>query len=200
MSDDDEAGRARERATVAAAKAGDRQALDRLLRQHQPQVYAVCRRLCGNDADALDATQEALVSMVRGLARFDGRSKVSTWAYRIATNASLDELRRRSRRPVVGIDGTPVGKTEPADERTPDPATSVTDADEVTRALDQLPVEFRAAVVLRDLCQLGYREIAEVLEVPPGTVRSRIARGRAQLAAHLGGNQTDAPERPRSTS
>lgn len=189
-----------ERQLVAAAQRGDRDATERLLRQHQPQVYAVCRRVCGNDADALDATQEALVAMVRGLARFDGRSKVSTWAYRIATNASLDELRRRTRRPVVGIDGAAPEAPEPADLRTPDPADAVADADEVEGALAMLPVEFRAPIVLRDLCQLDYREIAEVLEIPPGTVRSRIARGRAQLADQLAGNQIDPPERPRASS
>lgn len=185
---------------MAAAAAGDRAATEQLLRDQQPGVYAVCRRICGNDADALDATQEALVAMVRALPRFDGRSKVSTWAYRIATNASLDELRRRTRRPVVGIDGADGDGPEPADLRTPDPATVVTDADEVEAALATLTPEFRAPIVLRDLCQLDYREIGEVLEIPPGTVRSRIARGRAQLADHLRGNQIDPPERPRASS
>ena len=63
--------------------------------------YAVCRRITGNEADAADAAQEAMIAMVRGLARFDGRASFGTWAYRIATNASLDELRRRRRRPLV---------------------------------------------------------------------------------------------------
>ena len=89
---------------VALAKQGDRAALDRLLRLHQPRVHLVCRRITGNDADALDATQEALIAIVRGLPRFDGRSRFSTWAYRIATNACLDELRRRRRRPEPGLD------------------------------------------------------------------------------------------------
>lgn len=186
-----------ERRLVRDARAGDRQALDRLLRAHQPQVYAVCRRVTGNDADALDATQEALVAIVRGLARFDGRSKFSTWAYRIATNASLDELRRRNRRPVTSLDGRSEGddRHEPVSpDASPDDA--VADRDEVDAALAQLPLDFRAAVVLRDLCQLDYAEIAEVLEIPAGTVRSRIARGRAQLADLLGGNHDPSPERP----
>ena len=92
-----------EREQIRAAQAGDRAALEALLRAHQPQIHAVCRRITGNDADALDATQEALIAVVRGLPRFDGRSRVSTWVYRIATNASLDELRRRGRRPVSGL-------------------------------------------------------------------------------------------------
>ena len=89
-----------DRALVAAAQAGDRDALDRLIRAHYDRIHAVCRRITGNESDAADATQEALIAMVRGLHRFDGRSAFSTWVYRIATNASLDELRRRRRRPL----------------------------------------------------------------------------------------------------
>ena len=186
--------------TIAAAQAGDRRALDRLLRAHQPQIHAVCRRITGNDADALDATQEALIAVVRGLPRFDGRARFSTWAYRVATNACLDELRRRKRRPVVGLpehDGTPVDLADPS---APDPGATVGQRAEIDEALAQLALDFRVAVVLRDLCQLDYAEIAEVLEIPAGTVRSRIARGRAQLAEILGGNQTELDERPTSTS
>ncbi|WP_426570663.1 RNA polymerase sigma factor [Aquihabitans sp. McL0605] len=188
-----------ERRLVRAARDGDRAALERLLREHQPRIHALCRRITGNDTDALDATQEALIAIVRGLARFDGRSRFSTWSYRIATNACLDELRRRKRRPVVGLperDGTPIDLPDPG---SPDPAHHVTERDHIDQALAALGPDFRAAVVLRDLCQLDYAEIAEVLEIPPGTVRSRIARGRAQLADLLGGNQTEPDERPTTT-
>jgi RNA polymerase sigma-70 factor (ECF subfamily) len=188
-----------EQRVVAAARAGDRRAIERLLRAHQPQVHAVCRRITGNDDDALDATQEALIAVVRGLPRFDGRAKFSTWAYRIATNASLDELRRRKRRPLVGLPERDGVATEPVDPSTPDPGDAIGDRDEVDAALARLAPDFRAAVVLRDICQLDYAEIAEVLEIPAGTVRSRIARGRAQLADLLGGNQPAPDERPTST-
>jgi RNA polymerase sigma-70 factor (ECF subfamily) len=186
-----------EHALVSAARTGDRGAIERLLRQHQPQIHAVCRRITGSDADALDATQEALIAIVRGLPRFDGRSQFSTWAYRIATNASLDELRRRNRRPQLGLDGSDGAPTEGrTTTSSPDPAQQVADRDELDAALAQLSPEFRAAVVLRDLLTLDYAEIAEVLDLAPGTVRSRIARGRAQLADHLRGNQTRSPQRP----
>lgn len=102
-----------DRALVMAAQAGDRGALDRLLHRHQDRIYAVCRRLAGNDADGLDAAQEALIAIVRGLPRFDRRSRFTTWAYRVATNAALDELRRRRRRPepvLDGIDNGPGGR------------------------------------------------------------------------------------------
>jgi RNA polymerase sigma-70 factor (ECF subfamily) len=178
---------------VARAREGDRRATERLLRAHQPKVYAVCRRLTGSDADALDATQEALIAIVRGLPRFDGRSRLSTWIYRIATNASLDELRRRSRRATPGLDDD---LSEMVDHRSADPSTTIADRDEVDAALAQLAPEFRAAVVLRDICTLDYAEISDVLGVPPGTVRSRIARGRAQLADLLDGNQPPTARRP----
>lgn len=168
---------------VAAARRGDRLALDQLLRRHYEPLHAVCRRLTGNDADALDATQDALLAVVRGLPRFDGRSRFATWAYRIAVNASLDEIRRRRRRPAVGLDAEV--STDARDDRrclAPDAGADRVDVD---RALRRLAPEFRAAVVLRDLCGLDYAEIAEVLQIPPGTVRSRIARGRAALVPLL---------------
>ena len=87
-----------ESALIDKARRGDRQALDSLLRRHQPTIHAVCRRVTGNDADALDATQEALIAVVRGLGNFDGRSRFSTWVYRIVTNVCLDEISARKRR------------------------------------------------------------------------------------------------------
>jgi RNA polymerase sigma-70 factor (ECF subfamily) len=181
---------------VAAAKRGDRDALDVLLRRHHDRVYALCRRMAGNDADALDATQEALIAVCRGLDRFDGRSSFTTWLYRVATNACLDELRRRKRRPVPVDSSAPLATGTVTDKPRPADTGGRTIDEDVSRRLDidaalaTLPEEFRAAVVLRDLCELDYAEIAEVLEIPAGTVRSRIARGRAALARVLG-NQTD---------
>jgi RNA polymerase sigma-70 factor, ECF subfamily len=170
-----------DRALVAAAKGGDRRALDQLLRRHHDRIHALCRRICGNDADALDATQDALIAIVRGLDRFDGRAAFGTWAYRIATNACLDELRRRKRRPEPGLPE----HERPQRDHGPGVDAAVTDQLVVGAALEALPPDFRAAVVLRDLCSLDYQEIAEVLGIPPGTVRSRIARGRAALARDL---------------
>ncbi|MEO7557314.1 MAG: sigma-70 family RNA polymerase sigma factor, partial [Acidimicrobiales bacterium] len=145
----------------------------------------LCRRLTGDPTDALDATQEALIAIVRGLSRFDGRSAFSTWSYRVATNACMDELRRRRRRPSEPFDEHEAA----ADVGAPGLSDSAVDRLDIDAALRSLPVDFRAAVVLRDVCGLDYAEIAEVLDVPPGTVRSRIARGRAGLARALVGNQ-----------
>jgi RNA polymerase sigma-70 factor (ECF subfamily) len=183
---------------IAAAQQGDRRAMDRLLREQQPRIYAVCRRIAGNDADALDATQDAMIAVVRGLPRFDGRSRFSTWVYRVATNSCLDELRRRRRRPLVGLPQNDDGGQRDIPDGAVAVADTVADRLLLDRALADLPEDFRAAVVLRDVCQLDYAEIAEVLDVPPGTVRSRIARGRAHLAEQIAGNRKGTTRRQRS--
>jgi RNA polymerase sigma-70 factor (ECF subfamily) len=167
-------------ALAAAAAAGDRRALEQLLDRHADRVHAICRRVVGHPEDALDATQEALIAIARGIDRFDGRSAFTTWLYRVATNAALDELRRKARRPrPVETLPEPTAGASPLDER-------VGARLDVDAALAAVPEEFRVAVILRDLCDLDYAEIAEVLDLPAGTVRSRISRGRAALAAALG--------------
>jgi RNA polymerase sigma-70 factor (ECF subfamily) len=164
----------------------------------------VCRRVTGNEADAADAAQEAMIAIVRGLHNFDGRSSFSTWIYRIATNASLDELRRRQRRPLANM--TQRDGSEPfadaADPHSADRIDSMGDRFAIDAALANLAEEFRVAVVLRDIGDLDYAEIAQVLDIPVGTVKSRIARGRVALAASLGQssrNQPSPSERPTAT-
>ncbi|MPY93530.1 MAG: sigma-70 family RNA polymerase sigma factor [Acidimicrobiia bacterium] len=182
---------------AAGAAGGDRDAMDLLLRRHQERVYRICRRLCGNDADALDAAQEALITVARRIDRFDGRSAFTTWLYRVATNACLDELRRRQRRPSPGREedvAATLGSAT-ADHHAGDPGELVARRADIDGALAQLSPEFRAAVVLRDVAGLDYAEIATVLELAPGTVRSRISRGRGQLARLLG-NQPAPEQRP----
>lgn len=180
---------------MAAAQRGDRRALDALLRRHYDLVHGVCRRVLGTARDADDAAQEAMISIVRGLPRFDGRSAVTTWIYRIATNAALDEGRRRARRPalrmIAGAAGTP---PEPTDGAADQRLEAIADRQAIDEALAQLPTEFRVAVVLRDVADLDYAEIAAVLELPIGTVKSRIARGRGQLVQLLGNNPPE-PQR-----
>lgn len=183
---------------VAAAQAGDGRALEHLLRRHHDRVVALCRQLCRDRSDAEDAAQEAMIAIVRGLDRFDGRSRFSTWAYRVATNSCLDELRRRRRRPVpVDDDRAP---EQPAEGPGPaELAVRAGERAELAAALDDLPEDFRTPLVLRDVADLDYATIGEILDLPPGTVRSRIARGRARLAEALArasapsGNHDGAP-------
>jgi RNA polymerase sigma-70 factor (ECF subfamily) len=174
---------------ASAAAGGDRRALELLLDRHADRVHAVCRRIVLDPEDALDATQEALIAIARGVGRFDGRSRFTTWIYRVATNAALDELRRRRRRPLTGIaDDVAADDLSPrqAGERAGDPIGAVEVRLDVDAALEAVPEEFRAAVVLRDLADLDYAEIAEALSVPVGTVKSRVSRGRAALREALG--------------
>ncbi|NQY57572.1 MAG: sigma-70 family RNA polymerase sigma factor [Ilumatobacteraceae bacterium] len=168
-------------ALVEAAQSGDRFALDQLLRRHYDRVYAVCRRVVGSQRDADDACQEALIKITRSVPRFDGRSSFGTWAYRIATNAALDELRKRRRRPMPHDDDNP----EVADLRGARNVELVEERLALDEALEQLSDDLRSAVVLRDVVDLDYQEIADTLDIPVGTVKSRIARGRAALANRL---------------
>jgi RNA polymerase sigma-70 factor (ECF subfamily) len=166
--------------------------------------------VAGSTRDGDDACQEALIKIVRNLPRFDGRSSFGTWAYRIATNASLDELRKRNRRPgLATMDDQ--ATLDLADPVATQPIDDLGERLVLDDALAALPDDLRAAVVLRDVANLGYGEIAEVLDVPVGTVKSRISRGRAALARDLRidapsnhdrrpgrtpGNRTDDDERP----
>lgn len=198
-----EVDRDRERELIQRAQSGDQRALDSLLRAHYDRIYAVCRRIAGNDADALDATQDALIAIVRGLPRFDGRARFGTWAYRVASNACLDELRRRKRRADPGlpeVEQAPEGGRPLLDQQ-------ISDRLALDDALACVRPEWREPVVLRDVGGLDYAEIAEQLGIPPGTVRSRIARGRRQLADLLvhddhdpspkgSGNQNPSGDRP----
>ncbi|MET0627180.1 MAG: sigma-70 family RNA polymerase sigma factor [Acidimicrobiia bacterium] len=174
-------------ALAARAAGGDRRALETLLDRHADRIHAVCRRVLADREDALDATQEAMIAIARGIARFDGRSAFTTWMYRVATNAALDEARRKQRRPrpVDDVADTP-GRTSPSSSSGASSGDGefdavVADRLDIDNALRTLPDDFRVAVVLRDLCDLDYAEIADVLQIPPGTVRSRISRGRALL-------------------
>lgn len=177
-------------ALVERARAGDRAALESLLRRHHDRILAVCHRMCRNRADAEDAAQEALIAIVRGIGRFDSRSRFSTWAYRVTTNCCLDELRRQRRRPdPVDIDDTPE-----IEAREPGPEVLVEGREQrrmLAGLLDDLPEEFRIPLVLRDVADLDYASIGEILGLPPGTVRSRIARARSRLACRLADGNLD---------
>jgi RNA polymerase sigma-70 factor (ECF subfamily) len=134
-----------------------------------------------------DAVQNALLAIVRGLPRFDGRSSLSTWIYRIATNAAIDEIRRGRRAPSTAdpIVLTATEAPHPDSDSTADLADHLDQSSAVAAALSKVPHDFRVTLVLRYVADLDYAEIAEVLGVAVGTVRSRLARGKEALAQHL---------------
>jgi RNA polymerase sigma-70 factor, ECF subfamily len=165
---------------AALAAAGDDAAFRLLAGRYQGLMYGVCRRIACNDQDALDALQEALVLMWQRIGTFEGRSAMSTWLYRIAANAAIDEVRRRARR-AVQADVSALDREAAPDDVAGQAALRST----VDWALGRLPPHYRAAVVLRESYELSYLQIADILEVPIDTVKSRISRGRQALAGLL---------------
>jgi RNA polymerase sigma-70 factor (ECF subfamily) len=158
---------------------GDRAAFSALVERHETRVYNVAYRMLGRSEDAADTTQEVFLACYEKLAGFRGDSAFTTWLHRVALNVCYDTLRRRSRERPEG------------DEIEPVPVPDVSDAADagidVHRALQRIPEEFRAAVLLHDAYGLPYEEVAEATGVPVGTVRSRIHRGRVALARALRG-------------
>jgi RNA polymerase sigma-70 factor, ECF subfamily len=164
---------------------GDTAAFTEIFRRHRDQLWAVALRTTGDPEDAADAVQEALISAMRHAATFRGDAKVSTWLHRIVVNACLDRLRRRAAHPTSPLpddDHAPsIARDDYADRDT---------AADVHAALATLPAEQRAAIVLVDIEGYPVDEVAAMLEVPSGTIKSRCARGRAKLVpllSHLRG-------------
>jgi RNA polymerase sigma-70 factor (ECF subfamily) len=170
---------------VARFKDGDRSAFDALVSRHQRRVYNLAYRMLGRVEDARDAAQEAFLSCYRHLGSFRGDSAFGTWLHRITVNACYDSLRRRP------PDPSPLSEVvEPAPAR--DHADQAAAAVDVQRALLAVPVEFRGALILHDIQGLPYEEVAEALDVPLGTVKSRLHRGRLALARALAGEPAPA--------
>lgn len=154
---------------------GDGRAYQTLMRRHEDRIFSLALRMTGDRGDALDATQETFISAFRRASKFRGEASFATWLYRIGINSSKDVLRRRQRRP------EPVEELEetPSSDRVEDQAINRVD---VAAALATLPEEYRDAVTMYDIAGFAYEEIARALDVPVGTVKSRISRGRRQLA------------------
>ncbi len=154
---------------------------EEVARDHGRFLYNVAFRLAGNDSDAQDLVQEALLRIRKGLERYQPGS-LQGWLARIVTNVFLDEVRRRKRRPADALPDDPDWVVPPAPAADEVPTGF---SEEVQAALNSLPEDFRTAVVLCDVADLPYEDIAASLDVPVGTVRSRIHRGRRLLRAAL---------------
>ena len=168
---------------VRAAAGGDEDAFAQLVALHEKKVYNLALRMCGNPEDAWDAAQEAFLSAWRGLPSFRGEAGFSTWLYRLTSNASIDLLRRtRRQRGESSLDDESLGID--AIDRTPSPQERAEESElrgAVTAGLARLSDSHRQALVLREVQELSYEEIASVLEVDLGTVKSRISRARSAL-------------------
>ena len=180
-----------DRALLAAHVDGDPDAFGELVRRHRDRLWAVALRTLGDREDAADALQDACLSAYRAAGGFRGDSAVTTWLHRIVVNACLDRARRRQVRPAVPLETAqrePVAATESAD--------TLTTRLVIRDALTRLPADQRAALVLVDLEGLPVAEVAAILGVAEGTVKSRCARGRARLAVLLGHLRDDDGNRP----
>src|SRR5262245_54619911 len=162
---------------VRRAQQGEQYAFERLVEAHEQRMYTLAARVLGSREDAADAVQEALVRAWLALPKFRGDARFSTWLYRIVVNAAHDVRARRRQRPVE----EPPDPVDPRDRFAEQELSN-----ELQRALDGLDESYRVAVVLYDILGCSYAEIAEMTGVPEGTVKSRIFRGRSELADRLG--------------
>lgn len=190
--------RSREADLIDRTRAGDTAAYSELVRTYQDRVFGLCFRMCRSASDAEDLAQEAFVRAYNSLDKFDGRARFYTWLFRIAVNVTISERRRSARKPMKLA--TDLGRSDGANDRAANPGLgSVSDdgisaedramqkeqAEIVLAALADLDEEQRCIVTLRDMQSLGYDEIAEVMNIPVGTVKSRLHRARLALRRRL---------------
>lgn len=161
---------------VSAAQGGDQHAFTRLVELHRDQLWAVCRGITNHHHDAEDALQDCLIAAWHHLGSFRGEAKIGTWLYRIAANAALAVAKRRQRvtldNELEVVAGQDVGR-------------QVTDVLAVRQAIAALPEAFRQTIVLREICDLSYDEIAAAQQISVQTVKSRLHRARGQIEANL---------------
>jgi RNA polymerase sigma-70 factor, ECF subfamily len=180
---------------------GDSSAWAEMVRTHHKRVYGICYRFTGNPTDAEDLTQDVFLKIYSNLASFDGaRGSLPVWITTMTRNLLVDNFRRtRNQRATNSLDEgwETTDELRPIDRLTasgPSPHDAAVRKELegiVQKALAQVSVELREAVILRDLQDLDYKEIAQVLNIPEGTVKSRISRGRAELARLLERNQRE---------
>ncbi len=179
-----------EQELIHSARKGDSMAFGELMQAHQDKIYTLCYRMTGNAEDAADLTQEVFLSAWRSLSRFQEQSSFGTWVYRMATNASIDFLRREKRRQVLSMtmeEDSEERQAQVPDERySPHRLLEQKEARQaVADALAALSPEHRQVLVLREMEGLSYQEIGQLLDLEEGTVKSRIARARLALRDFL---------------
>ena len=178
-----------ENALIVAARKGDARAFNQLVLRYQGLAYNVAYRILHDPDAAADATQDAFLSAFRAMGKLRGAS-FKSWLLRIVTNACYDQLRVKQRRPTSSLDDLPVEADHTYYlEDTSELPDEFVERRELNRAIqagiDQLPVEQRAVLVLSDGQGLSYQEVAEVLDISLGTVKSRLSRGRAKVRGFL---------------
>jgi len=178
---------------VEQCRRGDSAATERLILKYQNRIYNTILKICANADDAAELTQETFVKVIENIDKFEGRSSFYTWAFRIAVNLTLNYCQRDAKLGLKSLDAEDNeynGQTKRAlkefltDDSSPNPAMMAANkelCEMVVRALMGLKDEQRAVIVLRDIEGMNYAQIAEVLDIELGTVRSRLSRGRSNL-------------------
>jgi len=179
-----------EASLLAQAMAGNVDSIERLILKYQQRIYNTVLKMCGNADDAAELTQDTFVRVIQSLRNFRAQSSFYTWMFRIAVNLTLNFCKRNAKVSFQPLENEPDEQLKQQlkdfliDKNSPNPP-DVAAAGEmhnmVLRALEKLDADQRTAVVLRDIEQMNYAEIAETLEIEIGTVKSRIARGRKNL-------------------
>lgn len=176
-----------EKELIQACQKGDEAAFEELIRLHEKKVFALCRRMCRDEDDALEAAQDTFLAVWRGIGSYRADAAFSTWLYRLASNACLDLLRREKKHGGdVSLDDEEA-RIEPSDPA-PQPEEALERAETqrmVREALYALPDDYRQVLLLRETEQLSYNEIAEATGLELGTVKSRISRARLALRNYL---------------
>ena len=171
---------------IQAARNGDQAAFGELVRQYQKRVFALAARMCPTPELAEEAAQEAFLAAWQGLPFFRGDSAFATWLYRLTSNACVDLLRKENRHQGPSLDDEAVGAEVPDPAPTPEKAVEQKELrGQIEAGLRSLSPEHREVLILREIQQLSYDEIADVLSLDLGTVKSRINRGRRQLREFL---------------
>jgi RNA polymerase sigma-70 factor (ECF subfamily) len=182
------------------ARQGDRDAFGRLVQRYQRRVYATALHILGNHSDADDAAQEAFVRAYRGLSSFDGRADFFTWLYRITINTALNSLRSDKRGAALNQKGNTEaqhvgGRPEALGQMAVDPEQQALQSGEVARvllAVSQLSASLRVTLVLATVEEMPHKQIAEILEIPEGTVAWRVNEARRLLKQRLSGDEQKA--------
>lgn len=176
-----------EKELIARLQARDETAFEELIRLYEKKVYALCVRMCGNAEDAEEAAQDTFLALWRGIDRFRQESALSTWIYRLTSNACIDLMRRRRKSEgSVSLDDEALflDAADPAPQ--PQQALEQRETQRLMQeGLMSLPAEYRSILLLREVEGLSYSEISETLELELGTVKSRISRGRTLLRNFL---------------
>ncbi len=169
---------------------GNKEAFATIVERYEQKVYGLAYRLTGDYDDAADLAQDAFIKVYRNLGQFRGQAAFSTWLYRVVTNVFLDEMRKRKRRPVVAISLDDSIVTEegelsrelPSHDLGPEDLSAQHELQQTVRAgMQKLPEDYRVVLILRDLQGYTYDEIASMLDINLGTVKSRISRARLAL-------------------